>query len=88
MSRYGAVGSDDQLNRVIRYFDRNLTIVNINTSQVEELGPVLQIRDAAADEIAELRSRKPITSVDELRNVEGVDLHKLKELETRGRLLF
>jgi len=88
MSRYGAVGSDDQLKRVIRYFDRNLTIVNINTSQVEELGPVLQISDAAADEIAELRSRKPIVSVDDLRNVDGVDLKKLKEMQARGRLLF
>jgi hypothetical protein len=86
MSRYGANGSDDQLYGVIRYFDRNLTIVNVNTSPVEELGPVLQVSDATADAIAALRSRKAIASIDELKRVDGVDFKVLETLQAKGRL--
>jgi hypothetical protein len=88
MSRYGATGSDDQLNRVIRYFDRNLTVVNVNTSPVEELAPVLQISAATADEIARRRAQKPFANLAGLRAIPGIDQKKLKVLESKGRLQF
>jgi len=88
MSRYGAIGSDEQLYGVIRYFDRNLTIVNLNTSPVEELGPVLQISDDAADEIAALRARQPIRSIADLKSITGIDMKKLELLDSKGRLQF
>lgn len=88
MSRYGAIGSDEQLYGVIRYFDRNLTIVNLNTSPVEELGPVLQVSDDAADEIAALRTRQPIRSIADLKSITGIDMKKLELLDSKGRLQF
>jgi DNA uptake protein ComE-like DNA-binding protein len=88
MSRQGASGSDEQLNAVIRYFDRNLTIVNVNTSPVEELGPVLQISDEAADQIARLRAARPLRDIGDLETVDGIDLGRMKTMKSRGLLQF
>jgi DNA uptake protein ComE-like DNA-binding protein len=84
MSRQGASGSDEQLNAV----DRNLTIVNVNTSPVEELGPVLQISDEAADEIARLRAARPLRDIGDLKTVDGIDLDRLERMKSRGLLQF
>lgn len=45
MSGYGADGTDDQLDRVVNYFQRNLTVININTWPVEDLQQTLQVSD-------------------------------------------
>ncbi len=45
MSGYGANGTDDQLDRVVTYFQKNLTVINVNTSPPEDLGETLQVKD-------------------------------------------
>src|SRR3954467_63873 len=51
MSALGAIGTDDQLDRVVAYIQKNLTVVNVNTSPADELGPTLQVNDRVVAEI-------------------------------------
>lgn len=88
MARYGATGSDEQLNRVVHYFQKNLTVVNVNTSPGDELGPTLQVSDEVVDAILTQRQKKPFAGVADLGKIPGVDPKKLKKLASNGRLLF
>src|SRR3954462_11199862 len=42
MAQQGARPNEEQIDRIERYFQRNLIVVNVNTSPDEELGPTLQ----------------------------------------------
>ena len=42
MAQQGARPTEEQIDRIERYFQRNLIVVNVNTSPDEELGPTLQ----------------------------------------------
>jgi hypothetical protein len=88
MARNGATGTDEQLNRVVHYFQKNLTIINVNTSPVEELQPTLQVDDATADAIVDRRAKKPFAGVADLAKVPGVDPAKLDKLMAKKLLLF
>src|SRR5882724_7490060 len=45
MSGFGVIGTDDQLDRVVAYIQKNLTVINVNTSPADDLGPTLQVND-------------------------------------------
>lgn len=86
MTQRGAQGTDEQLARVTQYFLENLTIVNVNTSPVDEIAGVLGVGQDVAEAIITSRQRKPFANVAELRAVPGVDPSKL-ELR-KSRILF
>lgn len=88
MSGYGATGSDDQLNRVVSYFQKNLTIINVNTSPAEDLGPTLQVSDDVVAAILARRAQQPFTGIDDLSKVQGVDRSILDKLKAKNCLLF
>lgn len=86
MTRRGANGTDEQLQRVTRYFLENLTLININTSPADEISWVLGISDETADAIIDRRQRRPFATLAELRAVPGVDPDKLEQ--RKSRILF
>lgn len=88
MVGHGATGTDEQINRLVSYFQKNLTIINVNTSPPEELGPTLQVDDAVVAQIVAQRARKKFASLAELDRVSGVDPVKLHKLHANGRLVF
>ena len=57
MTQRGAKGTDEQLEKVTRFFLENLTLVNVNTSASEELAGVLGVSDEVAQAIIERRQR-------------------------------
>lgn len=83
MSRYGANPSDEQIDRITRYFQRNLTVVNVNTSPLDQLAPTLQVDQATAIAIASLREQKKFTGIDGLAKLAGVDKEILIALRSR-----
>jgi len=83
MTRRGANGTDEQLERVTRYFLENLTLVNVNTSAAEELAGVLGVSDEVAQAIIARRERQPFASLAELRAVPGVRGDTLEERKSR-----
>jgi competence ComEA-like helix-hairpin-helix protein len=86
MTKRGATGTDDQLERVTRFFLENLTLINVNTSQAEELAGVLGVSDEVAQAIMARRERQPFANIDALRAVPGIDPDKLEE--RKDRILF
>lgn len=86
MTQRGANGSDEQLTRVTRYFLENLTIINVNSSDAEELKWVLGVRDDVVESIIARRQRQPFANLAELRAIAGVDSDKLEK--RKSRILF
>lgn len=88
MSALGAIGTDDQLDRVVAYIQKNLTIINVNTSPEDELGPTLQVSDSVVAEIVARRTKRPFVGVDDLGKVPGIDRSILEKLTVKDRIQF
>lgn len=88
MSGYGADGTDDQLDRVVNYFQRNLTVINVNTSPPEDLKETLQIDDKTLGAILARRGRQPFDGIKDLVKLGGVDRSILEKLNAKKCLQF
>ncbi len=88
MSGYGADGTDDQLDRVVNYFQRNLTVINVNTSPPEDLKETLQISDGTVSAIMARRAKEPFAGIDDLSKLPGVDRAILEKLSAKNCLQF
>ena len=86
MTARGANGTDEQLERVTRFFLTNLTLVNVNTSAADELAGVLGVSEEVAQAIIARRQQKRFTSMDQLRTVPGVNSDTIKD--RASRILF
>jgi len=86
MTQRGAKGTDEQLEKVTRFFLENLTLVNVNTSASEELAGVLGVSEEVAQAIIERRQRRRFENIAELRVFRGVNPDKLEE--RKARILF
>lgn len=71
MTRRGATGTDEQLERVTRWFLENQTIVNVNTASADELGLVLDVDPATAEAIVARREGRPFRALQDLREFAG-----------------
>jgi len=83
MARFGARPTDAQVNRIVRYFQRNLMVVNVNTSPAEELEPTLQTGPAATSAIVMRRAQRKFTGIGDLAAIPGVDRTVLELLKDR-----
>ena len=88
MSGYGANGTDDQLDRVVNYFQRNLTVINVNTSPPEDLGETLQVKDNVVMAIMARRAQHPFSGIDDLSKIAGVDRSIVEMLQAKNCLQF
>jgi hypothetical protein len=83
MAQLGARPDEEQIDRIVRYFQRNLTVVNVNTSPDEELGPTLQTSPEVTTAITLRRLQRKFTGIAELAAVPGVDRAVLVRLKDR-----
>ena len=83
MAQQGAHPTDEQIDQIERYFQRNLTVVNVNTSPAEELGPTLQTDDAATTAIVMRRAQRKFTGIADLAAIPGVDRSVMERLKDR-----
>jgi hypothetical protein len=88
MSGYGADGTDDQLDRVVSYFQGNLTVINVNTSPPEDLSETLQVKDEVVAAIMTRRAQRPFTGIDGPAKIRGVDRVILGKLSAKNCLQF
>lgn len=84
----GAVATDDQLDHILSYLVKNITIVNVNTSPPDQLAMTLQIRGSVAEEIVAKRTGHAFTNVDELKAVKGVNVDVLQKLKAKKLIAF
>ncbi len=83
MARNGARPTDAQIDEIVRYFQRNLTLVNVNSVTAEELAATLGTDAGTASTIVMRRSQKPFANIDDLASVSGVDRRILAKLKDR-----
>ncbi|MEO8301073.1 MAG: helix-hairpin-helix domain-containing protein [Rhizomicrobium sp.] len=83
MAQQGAHPTDEQIDQIVRYFQRNLTVVNVNTSPLEELEPTLQIGPDASTAILMRRGQRKFSGIADLAAVPGVDRSVLEQLKDR-----
>jgi hypothetical protein len=83
MAQQGARPNDEQVDRIVRYFQRNLMVVNANTSPDEELGPTLQTSPEITAAITLRRRLSKFTGIADLASVPGVDRSVLVRLKDR-----
>jgi len=83
MTQRGAKGTDEQLERVTKYFLENLTLVNVNSSPADELVWALGMSEEAAESVIAQRERQPFSDITQLRSIPGVDVEKLQQRKTR-----
>ena len=88
MSGYGANGTDDQLDRVVNFFQKNLTVINVNTSPPEDLKETLQIDDRTLNAIMARRSGKKFENIADLSTLPGVNRSILEKLQAKSCLQF
>jgi len=84
----GAVATDEQLDHILSYLVKNITIVNVNSSPPEQLGMTLQIPSAVAEDIVAKRTQRPFTSVDELKAVKGINPEVVRKLAAKKLIAF
>ena len=83
MAQLGARPNDVQVNQIVRYFQRNLTVINVNTSPLEELGPTLQTDPETTTAIVMRRSQRKFAGIADLAAIPGVDRSVLVQLKDR-----
>lgn len=84
----GAVATDEQLDHILSYLVKNITIVNVNSSPPDQLGMTLQIPSAVADDIVAKRTAHPFTTVEELKAVKGVNVDVIQKLAAKKLIAF
>lgn len=84
----GAVATDEQLDQILSYLVKNLTIVNVNSSPGDQLAFTLQIPGSVAEEIVAKRASHAFANIDELKAVRGIDPAVLRKLAAKGLLQF
>ena len=84
----GAVATDEQLDHILSYLVKNITIVNVNSSPPDQLGMTLQIPSAVAEDIVAKRAAHPFTSVDELKAVKGINPEVVRKLAAKKLIAF
>jgi hypothetical protein len=83
MAQQGARPTEEQIDRIERYFQRNLIVVNVNTSPDEELGPTLQTTPEVTAAITLRRRLQKFTGIADLATIPGVDRSVLERLKDR-----
>ncbi len=92
MVSMGAEGSDEQLNAVLDYLSKNFpppppAPININTATpIEMESTLLLLRTEAAAVVRYRREHGPLKSLDDLRNVPGLDFQKIEN--NKARIVF
>jgi hypothetical protein len=81
----GAVGTDEQLEDIMDYLHRTMTMINVNAADVDELAIVLGVSDSVAGTIVTRRSERKFTDLADLKSVQGIDA---SAMDARARLIF
>jgi len=89
MMKLGAQGSDEELEAVLNYLSTNFGTetpgpIDINKSRAVDLEAGLLLKRSQAKEIVEYREKNgPFRSIDDLRNVPGVDFQAIEAKKSR-----
>jgi hypothetical protein len=81
----GADATEDQLDDIMDYLHREVTTININAADVDELQIVLNVPEPVAQAIIARRTTRRFSSLEDLRSVPGVNL---ATLTAKAKMIF
>lgn len=89
MMKLGAQASDEEFEAILNYLSKNFGpavpgSININTANMVDLQTTLALRRSQARAVIEYRAKNgDFKSLDDLRNVPGIDFQKLETKKAR-----
>jgi competence protein ComEA len=84
MSRFGAEASDQEFDQILAYLTRHFSPIRVNKATATELEAALDIPAAAAEAIVAYRVEKgEFKTVDDLKNVPGLEIAKVEAMKAR-----
>ena len=86
MSGYGAAATPEQWDHIHKYFQRSLTLIDVNHADEDELSAVLGVDEKIAIAIVQRRTDQRFKTAAELAAVPGVDKGRIESIAPR--LLF
>lgn len=86
MRGYGAAGTPEQWDHIARYFQRSLTLIDVNHADEDELSAVLGVDEKTAIAIVQRRTDRPFKTAADLAAIAGVDKARIDTISPR--LLF
>ena len=86
MKRYGATGTPEQWSRIFTYVGRNLTLIDVNRADEDELSAVLGVDEQTAIAMVQRRSDRRFKNAEDVESVPGVNKDVIEAMEPR--LLF
>jgi competence protein ComEA len=81
----GATGTDQQFADVMDYLHRNMTTIDVNTADADELQIVLHVPERTARAILARRKTQKFTSLTDLESIPGV---RAFTVEVKARMIF
>jgi hypothetical protein len=86
MSGYGAVATPEQWDHIHKYFQRSLTLIDVNHADEDELSAVLGVDEKTAIAMVQRRTDQRFKTAADLEAVPGVDKARIESIAPR--LLF
>jgi CO/xanthine dehydrogenase FAD-binding subunit len=83
MTQRGAHPNEEQVGHIVHFFLENLTLVNVNSSPADELGPALGVSDAVAGQIVQRRGQRKFQNIADLLSLPGVDGTLIEQRKAR-----
>lgn len=84
MINRGAMATEPEFKEIFDYLSKHFGLVNVNKAAATEIATVLELPVAAADAIVRYRTEHgEFTSVDEVKQVPGVDAKAVEERKQR-----
>jgi hypothetical protein len=83
MVRYGTAATPEQWSHIYRYVQRNLTRIDVNHADEDELSAVLGVDERTAIALVQRRLDRRFRTIAELEAVPGVDKDAIEAMEPR-----
>lgn len=87
MAANGATGTDEEWKNILEYLVQHYSLIFVNKAPAKDLESTLDVPAAVAEAIVRIRAEKgAFTTIDELRQVPGIDVAKVNA--RKDRLVF
>ena len=84
MASNGAQGTDEEWNQVLDYLDKHFSLILINKADAKQLAAALDVPQETAEVVVKYRGEHGrFASLDDLKNVPGLDATKLEARKDR-----
>jgi competence protein ComEA len=87
MAANGAQGTDEEWDAILAYLDKYFSLILVNKADAKQLAGAMDVSESTAEAIVKYRDEHGrVATIDDLKNVEGLDPARVEAL--KDRLVF